>query len=331
VPRLDGVRPGAEGSQDVAMTDAAAATGSAPRGTGRRESGVLVRVAVVIVSYNTREMLRRCLGTLVEDPALEVIVVDNASADGSAAMARAEFPGVRVVEAGGNLGFGRAVNLGVEQTARDFVLTLNPDCIAPPAAIAAMAARMAADGTLGFVGPRVELESGAVDRASLRGDPDPVGALLYLTRISRLAPGSSRLNRYNLTHLDYAREHELPAGTGGCLLVRTAALREVGGFDPAFFMYGEDLDLCRRLREAGWRGLYLPAARVVHRKGEATRRRSTRMLVEFHRAMWIYWRKHEAPRRPPPLSWLVATGITGLAGLRLLRNALRREKRVSER
>ncbi|HEV3232255.1 MAG TPA: glycosyltransferase family 2 protein [Candidatus Dormibacteraeota bacterium] len=289
-------------------------------------------MAVLIVSYNTRDALRGCLRTLLETAAdLRVIVVDNASSDGSVEMVRSEFPGVLAVEAGANLGFGRGTNLAASRTTRDFLLTLNPDCAAPPAAIAAMAGRLAKDEQIGFVGPRVALESGAPDRAGLRGDPDPLGAFLYLTRLSRLAPRSRGLNRYNLTYLDYDSEHELLAGTGGCLLLRAAAFHQVGGFDEAFFMYGEDLDLCRRIREAGWRGLYLPSARVTHTKGESTRRSSARMLVEFHRAMWVYYRKHEAPRRPAPLNWLVAAGIVALGALRLARNALRQDGRVSAR
>jgi GT2 family glycosyltransferase len=164
-----------------------------------------------------------------------------------------------------------------------------------------------------------------------RADPDPVGAALYLTRVSRLFPASARLNRYSLRHLDYEKEQELLAGTAAALMVRASVFHQVGGFDEAFFMYGEDLDLCRRLREAGFPGRYVPVATAVHLKGEASRKQSPRMLREFHRSMWIYYQKHEARRQPAVLNLAVRAGILGLSAVRLTTNALRRDKRVSAR
>jgi GT2 family glycosyltransferase len=114
-------------------------------------------------------------------------------------------------------------------------------------------------------------------------------------------------------------------------MIRGADFRAVHGFDEAFFMYGEDLDLCRRLREAGHTGLYFPRAHALHLKGEASRKQSTRMLREFHRSMWTYYRKHEQPRHAAPVNWAVAAGIGALGGARLAVNAVRREKQVSRR
>ena len=300
----------------------------------RTAEALLRRTAAVVVSFNTVNSLRQCLATLRgagAGRAMAVIVVDNASEDGSVEMVREDFPDVVLVESPENLGFGRAVNLGAERADRDFLVTLNPDVLAPPLSLARLSRRLDADPGLGFAGPRILKANGTVDHASLRGDPDPAGAALYFTRVARLFPRSPRLNRYNLAHLDYNTEHDLLSGTGGCLAFRTEAFRQVGGFDPNFFMYGEDLDLCRRVRAAGWRGVYLPSASVVHAKGEATRQHSGEMLVEFHRAMWTYYVKHEAGQHPRPFNWLVAAGIGGLAGARLAANAIRREKRVSAR
>jgi N-acetylglucosaminyl-diphospho-decaprenol L-rhamnosyltransferase len=302
-------------------------TGVAP------ELNLLGEVAVLIVNHDTSTVLEQCLRTLEVGMTsrLETVVVDNASHDGSVDMMRTSFAAVQVVEAGGNRGFGAGVNLAALHTQRRFLLILNPDCFIDPTSVARLAERLDGDPHIGFVGPRIDLASGAVDHASLRADPDPLGALLYFSRIPRLFPYRAALNRYSLAHLDYDAEQELLAGTAACLMVRAEAFANVGGFDESFFMYGEDLDLCRRLREAGFGGRYVPASRALHLKGEASRTQSRRMLVEFHRAMWTYYQKYEKPRRPTAINWVVGAGIVALAGVRLATNTLRREKRVSAR
>jgi GT2 family glycosyltransferase len=304
----------------------------APAAQASPDRFLLRRVAVLIVNHNTGAVLERCLRTLQPGLGLglEVVVVDNASRDGSADMVRRDFAGVSVVEADANLGFGRGENLAASHTQRDFLLILNPDCFIEPDSIARLAASLDGSPELGFVGPRIDLESGRPDHACLRNDPDPVGALLYFSRLPRLLRRPS-LNRYSLTHADYDAEQELQAGTAACLMIRGADFLAVGGFDEAFFMYGEDLDLCRRLRTAGHPGRYVPGAHALHLKGEASRKQSGRMLLEFHRAMWIYYRKHEQPHHAAPVNWAVAAGIGVLGGARLALNAARKEKLVSRR
>lgn len=284
-----------------------------------------------MVSYNTRDALRESLLALDGAPDVEVVVVDNASTDGSAEMVAREFPGAALEVSPGNLGFGAAANRAAALSGADLLLFLNPDCSISARAVKTLVAAFERDPNLGFAGPRIELGSGRVDHAALRADPDPVGAALYLTGVTRLFPSSPRVNRYSLRHLDYAEEQELLAGTAACLMVRASAFKAVRGFDEAFFMYGEDLDLCRRLREAGHPGLYVPAAVATHVKGEASRKHSSWMLREFHRAMWTYYRKHEAPHRPALANAVVGAGIAGLAVGRLAVNAFRRDKRVSAR
>ncbi len=297
------------------------------------DAAILARVAVLVVNFNTIDVLGRCLATLApgQESGLEVVVVDNGSADGSPGMVRRDFGWVTLLETGANLGFGGGVNRGAATTAREFLLVLNPDCFVEPDSIVILAGRLAEDPNLGFAGPRIDLGSGAVDHAALRADPDPLGAALYFSRIPRLFPESAALNRYSLSHADYDAEQELEAGTAACLMIQASAFRVVGGFDEAFFMYGEDLDLCRRLRAAGYAGRYVPSAHALHLKGEASRKQSSRMLVEFHKAMWTYYRKHEQRRHAAPVNWVVAAGIGTLGAARLALNAVRREKQVSRR
>jgi GT2 family glycosyltransferase len=164
----------------------------APAAQASPDRFLLRRVAVLIVNHNTGAVLERCLRTLQPGLGLglEVVVVDNASRDGSADMARRDFAGVSVVEADANLGFGRGENLAASHTQRDFLLILNPDCFIEPDSIARLAASLDGSPELGFVGPRIDLESGRPDHACLRNDPDPVGALLYFSRSCRGCSGA---------------------------------------------------------------------------------------------------------------------------------------------
>jgi GT2 family glycosyltransferase len=288
----------------------------------------LDRVSALVVTHNSARTVRRCLEPLAGR--VHLLVLDNASDDGSADIAEA-IPGVEVLHSADNLGFGRGTNHAAAHARGELLLFLNPDCIAPAEAVETMARRLAESPELGFAGPQIRKESGAIDHACLRGDPDLVGALLYFSRIAGLFPRNPRINTYSLTHADYDAEQELLNGTAACLMVRASAFRGLGGFDERFFMYAEDLDLCRSMREAGHPGLYLPSARVLHIKGESSRQRSGEMLVEFHRSMWLYYLKHEAPRRSAIVNLAVAAGITTLGTARLAANAARRDKRVSAR
>ena len=150
-----------------------------------------------------------------------------------------------------------------------------------------------------------------------------------MTALSRLFPRSGRFNRYNLGALDPAQEHEMDAGSGACLLVRRKAIDGEALFDPDFFMYGEDLDLCYRVKAAGWKIWYVPGAVAVHVKGTATRQVPIRMRYEFHRAMWTYHRKHHAPTLPAPANAAIWLGIWSRWALVSARAALSRDPRVS--
>lgn len=288
------------------------------------------RVAVVIVSYDVRDLLAGCLKSLAgQGEGLEVVVVDNASSDGSAEMVAADFPDVSIVRNLDNRGFGAAANQGIAATLAPYVLSLNPDTVLHPGAIRGLSEYLDQHPEVGAVGPKILRPDGSLDLASRRSFPSPTVALLRLSLLSRLFPKSPRLARYNLTDRSPDVPQEIDAGTGACLLFRRAALNQVGVYDDAFFMYGEDLDLCFRLKEAGWKVMYWPASVVVHYKGRSSRQRSNAMIREFHRSMWIFFRKHYRRSTPAPVAALIHAGIelrsTGL----LLANAVRRDKRVS--
>jgi GT2 family glycosyltransferase len=288
-------------------------------------------ISVLVVNHNVRELLRDTLNALENEgwPNLEVIVADNASADGSAAMVQREFPTVRLLPLLENVGYGRANNVAFEQAKGDLILLLNPDVTVTPGCVGHLVRFLENHPDAGAAGPRLVRPDGSPDLAARRSFPTPAASCYRMAALSRLLPGSARFNRYNLGALDPTREHEMDAGTGACLLIRREAIDRAGLFDPDFFMYGEDLDLCYRIKAAGWKIWYVPGAMAVHVKGTSTRQVPMRMQYEFHRAMWIYHRKHHASTLPAPANAAIWLGIWGRWALLSARTALARDPRVS--
>ena len=307
----------------------------------------MLDLAVIIVSYNTRALLRDCLRSVYAsqgDFAFEVCVVDNASTDGSAAMVRAEFPRARLIESDRNGGYAYANNLALRMYGfRDpgeadaasppsaaelprYVLLLNPDTVLPSDALARMLAFMEAHPRAGVVGPKLVRPDGSLDLACRRSFPTPEVSLWRMLGLSRLFPRSRRFGRYNLTYLDPDERAEVDAVVGAFMWVRREAIQQVGLLDEAFWMYGEDLDWAKRIKDAGWQVWYNPEVTVLHVKGAASRR-NPRARVEFYRAMAPFYRKHYAATTPFWLHWLILGGIACKGGLdighRLLRSRWR--------
>lgn len=251
-----------------------------------------VDVSIIIVTYNVPELLRRCLETIPESTgglSAEVLVVDNGSGDGTwdDIVSRAD---VQAIRGSRELGFGRGNNLAAARAQGRWLLFLNPDTELSPFGLRRLVERGDADPALGILGPRLELADGSLDPAACRTFPTPASAALRLLRWpGRLAPRGVR--PYNVSPPSSC-EATVDAVSGACMLVRAEAFRRVGGFDPQFFTYGEDLDLAYRVRQAGLRTLFVPSVAVRHHKRQSTRQRAVRARVEFYRAIWLYYRKH---------------------------------------
>jgi len=253
-------------------------------------------VSALIVSYNVKNLLLKCLEAFYahSDIPVEAVVVDNASTDGSAAAVAAEFPKAVVLAQSRNLGFGRANNVGLERCQGRFVLLLNPDVTVNPQAVGRLADFLITRPDAAAVGPRLMFPDGRLDPDSRRSFPVPSSLFYRTVGLSRLFPKSKVFGRHNMGHVPETDVHEMDAGTAACLMVRMAALDRVGFFDPRYFMFGEDLDLCYRLKLGGWKIFYLPSASAIHHKGSATKQAERQMLYERHRAMWAYHSKHHA-------------------------------------
>ena len=268
-------------------------------------------VSAIVVSSNARQRLIDCLRAFYacSDVPAEAIVVDNASTDGSAEAVAGEFPEAKLIRLPQNVGFGRANNAGLQQAEGRFILLLNPDVTVMPGCVGRLADFLLVRPDAGAVGPRLQRPDGTLDHAARRGFPSPGASFFYFTGLNRVFPQSERLNRYAMGHVPATETHEIDAGTAACLMVRRGAVDRVGFFDPDYFMYGEDLDLCFRLKSGGWKIFFLPSARAVHLKGQATRQETARMLREFHRAMWTFHHKHYAADLPAFANGLVWASI----------------------
>lgn len=275
-------------------------------------------LGIVIVSYNTRELLRRCLETVYASVGLtfQVCVVDNASPDGSAVMVAQDFPQALLIANPDNPGYPTANNQGLRllgfegdcAAAPRYALLLNPDTEVPPDALAQVLAIMDARPEFGVLGPKLVRPDGSLDLACRRSFPSPEVSFYRMAGLSRLFPGSRRFGRYNLTYLDPDQEAEVDSVVGAFMLVRREAIARVGLLDDTFFMYGEDLDWAFRIKQAGWRVLYAPQVTVLHVKRAASRH-SPRARIEFWRAMEIFYRKHYAAETSPVMHGLILMAI----------------------
>jgi GT2 family glycosyltransferase len=297
-------------------------------------------LAIVIVSYNTCDLLRACLRSLQENDAhhaVSIWVVDNASTDGSVAMVRAEFPWVRLIVSPRNGGFAYANNLAIRAildeaglaaaphgaSGADYIMLLNPDTIVPHGALDGLTAYMETHPDVGACGPKLLLPDGSLDLACRRSFPTPEVAFYRMIGLSRLFPRHPRFARYNLTYLDENSEADVDAVVGACMLVRASVAREVGLLDEAFFMYGEDLDWAYRMKQYGWRIRYVPSVTVYHHKRASSSQRPAQTIRWFYDAMRIFHRKHFAATTPALFNAVIEAGITLKEYLSLGSNFLR--------
>jgi len=239
-------------------------------------------VGAVVVNHDGGHLLRQCVASLRAEAVDEIVVVDNASSDGSIAALRAAEPEVVVVETGTNLGYGAGANRGLAAVTAEFVLVANPDVRVHRGSLSTLAAALRADATLAIAGPRIDEPDGTRYPSARRfpSVPDAAGhALLGL-----VVPGNRFTRRYRMADLEAAVPTPVDWVSGACFLVRRQAFEELGGFDEGYFMYAEDVDLCWRAHSAGWGVVYVPGAVVTHLQGHATARHPYRMLVAHHRS-----------------------------------------------
>jgi GT2 family glycosyltransferase len=279
------------------------------------------RVTIVIVNWKTPKLLAGALRSILADPqsdGFEIFVVDNNSGDGSVEMLRHDFPTVLTIANRDNVGFGRACNQVIPDATGEYVLLLNPDTVVMDRAISKMADHLDTHPECGAVGPRMCNPDGTLQLACRRSFPDPAAAFYRLTYLSRIFPNNPRFARYNLTHADPNQELDVDALSGACMMLRNSTIKQIGLLDEDIFMYGEDIDWCWRVKEAGLAVRYIPDAVIYHYHGASSRFRRVGATINLHKGMEVFYRKHLAPKYWAPFNWMVYTAIWARASVMIV-------------
>ncbi len=254
-------------------------------------------LSIIIVNYNVKEFLQNLLSSIEkasQNINCEVIVVDNASDDGSVELLKEKYPDVKKIFNPVNLGFSKANNLGMKLSTGKYILLLNPDTIISEDTFETMINFFRANSEVGLAGCKILNPDGTLQLACRRSFPGPWTSFCKVTGLSTLFPKSKLFARYNLTYLDENQSYEVDAISGSFMMIRKDVYEKIGGLDETFFMYGEDLDWCYRVQKAGYKVYYVHSTRIIHYKGESTKRSSLDETKVFYNAMHLFVKKHFA-------------------------------------
>lgn len=280
-----------------------------------------MKLSIIIVNYNVEYFLEQCLLSVrksVKDIEAEVIVVDNDSVDGSCAMVKKKFPEVALIENKDNKGFSSANNQGIKISKGEYILLLNPDTVVEDNTFVKIVDFMDAHANAGALGVKMVDGSGKFLPESKRGLPTPTTAFYKMSGISSLFPRSKRFSKYHLGFLDENETHKVEILAGAFMLLRKSVLDEIGLLDEDFFMYGEDIDLSYRVIKAGYDNYYFPETRIIHYKGESTKKSSVNYVLVFYNAMVIFAKKHFTQKNASAFASIIKVAVYFRALLAIL-------------
>ena len=272
-----------------------------------------IKVSIIIVSYNTKELTKACLRSIESSMILsdrwEIIVIDNASNDGSAEFLKRK-KNIRFIANASNVGFARANNIGIKNARGEYILLLNSDTELRPGTLQELLSYMDSYPRVGVVTCRVELPDGNIDPACHRGFPTPWASFTYFLGLERMFPASRIFSQYHLGYEDLHTIHEIDSPSGAFFLTRRSILEELHGLDEEYFMYAEDIDLSYRIKEAGWKIVFYPKKSIVHRKKQSGRNGSNKELrkiteIYFYETMRIFYRKHFMTKYPSLVTHII--------------------------
>lgn len=286
-------------------------------------SGENPELSIIILNYNVKDLLLNCLESIFQNMGKldrwQVIVVDNASSDGSAQAVKEKFPQVELIESKKNLGFAGGNNLGVERAEAPVVLFLNPDTVVVGSAIQKTLEILLSNPDYGAITCKVELPDGRLDYSCHRGFPTPWNSLTYFGGFAKRFPKSKLFSGYTATYLGTAEAHEIDCATGAFLMVRKVAGDQIGWWDKEYFWNGEDIEFCYALKEKGWKIFYYPDVKIIHFKGSSAKNAKIETVNHGIDAMRIFYKKHYYKKYPPLFRDVVLGGIRLLEQYRKLK------------
>ena len=281
----------------------------------------MIKLSIVVLSYNTKKLLEQTLRSIPENDKWEVIVVDNGSDDGSFEMLKSKYKKVKTIRNSKNLGFAGGNNVGIKASQGKYVMLLNSDTKIINDSIEKMVGYLEKNKEVGAVGPKLMLPDGAIDLACHRSFPTPWNALSYFLKLEQTMPNSKTFGGYHRTWEDFNESHDVEVISAGAMMVRREVIDEVGLLDEQFFLYGEDIDWCKRIYDAGWRIVYLPESVIIHFKSQSGKSKSGKKAKEtknisryhFFNTMKQYYEKHY-PNQPKWFKSFVKLGVDVFSG-----------------
>ena len=232
-----------------------------------------MKLSIIIVSYNVCSYLRQCLQSIIKSNRFgeyEIIIIDNYSHDDSCRMVENEYPEIKLIKNKENFGFSKAVNIGIDNSNGEFICVLNPDTLVSDNTFHELLDYLKKNQNTGCIGPKILNPDGSLQLPCKRSFPNPLSAFFKLIGLSKIFPKSKYFGKYNLTFLDENKIHNVDAISGSFMLFPKLIVDKIGAFDESFFMYGEDLDFCHRIKQLGYAIIYYPATSIIHYKGESS-------------------------------------------------------------
>lgn len=269
-------------------------------------------LSIIIVNYNTKKLTIQTIQSLIDtinNMEYEIIVSDNNSTDGSVEELISKFPQVKIIRNKDNYGFSKANNIAIRQSKGDYILLLNSDTLVMDNCIEKCLNEIKNDKEIGALGCKVLLSNGTLDHACKRGFPTPQASLFYILKLDKLFTDNKKLGQYTMGYLSEEKINEVDSLTGAFMMLGREVIDKVGLLDEEFFMYGEDIDWCYRIKKAGWRIVYYPEAQILHYKGGSSKKKRIKTIYEFHRAMLLFYNKHYLHEYNIIVTFLVYIGV----------------------
>lgn len=288
-----------------------------------------MELSIIIVNYKTEELTSNCIDSVIKSNTkgfeYEIIVVDNASKDGSIEAIEKQFPEVKIIKNHENLGFSKANNIGIEASKGDYILLLNSDTVVEQNTLKGALSFAKNHKHIGALGCKILLPSGKLDPACKRSFPTPLNGLFHSLNLDTVFPDSVHFGAYNLTYVDENKVCSIDCIMGAFMLIPRIVIDRVGMLDEDYFMYGEDIDWCYRIKDAGYQVMYYPDVRIFHhKKASGIGKRNPKVIEAFYDSMTIFYNKHYQNKYNNLTKLCVIKGTETLKKMALRKNKRRK-------